>query len=160
MRGAASFAIGRALSPVVSIEEPTEPARGLFFEERTAMAMNRVRHASISIESKKVGECHRIKSSYSSNDELQLGDDGYIGISDGAGQTQIEFEMFVPYSGATVNPKQLMLLKQDVDVEMYLVNGQIESLSMRFIKADTDSDAKAGTLMGSFTLIGGEPTLT
>jgi hypothetical protein len=123
------------------------------------MALVRVRHASMFLNSKKIAECYKSDVELNSGDELQYGDEGVIGVADGATNTQVNFDMIVPVSGATVSPEQLLLAKQNVDIQSGLINGKLWDCTMRFTKAKYDSDAKTGTLNGAFTLIGGEPTI-
>ena len=124
------------------------------------MALARIRHASMFVNSKKIAECFKSKTALNSGDELAYGDDGVIGVSDGAANTQVDFDIIVPVSGATISPEQLLNAKQNVDIQSGLINGKIWECQMRFTKADYDSDAKAGTLNGSFSLIGGPPTIS
>lgn len=122
------------------------------------MAMVRVRHPSIFVEGKKVGQCYKTKSDINSGDELQYGDDGVIGVSDGAGNWTLEFDMIIPVAGADVNPEVMLANKQFVDIQYGIENNKILASTMRFQKAVTDGDAKAGTLTGSYTLIGPMPS--
>lgn len=124
------------------------------------MALVRERHASMFVNSKKVAECFKSKVTLSSGDELQYGDEGVIGVSDGAASTSLDFDIVVPVSGATVSIETILLAKQNVDIQQGIVNGKIWQCTMRCTKAEYDSDAKAGTLVGSFTFIGGEPTIS
>lgn len=123
------------------------------------MAMFKIRHASIWVSGTKVAEAYKSKKSLNSGDEPQYGDEGFVGMSDGAITTTLDFDIIVPIGGATISPEQLMLNKQDVDITAGLVNGKIWQLTMRFTKAEYDSDAKAGTLMGNFSLFGGKPRI-
>jgi hypothetical protein len=124
------------------------------------MANPRVRHASISLGGKRIAECFRNKLAINPGDEPQFADDGFYTMSDGATTMSVDFDTIVPVAGMGTRLNGVILSKQDVDVTMSLIDGQIVQNTMRFTKAEYDSDAKTGTLNGSFTLMGGVPTLT
>lgn len=124
------------------------------------MADARIRRASIWVGSKKVAECHQSTVTISSGDELAYGDDGVIGVTDGAGSLSVEFDAVVPISGMTVNPESDLIAKRYVTVQLGVVNGKIITSNMRYTKADYKSNAQTGRLDGSFSLIGPLPTLT
>ena len=121
------------------------------------MALQRVRHASIFVGSKKVGEMYNNTMDHNSGDEQQFGDDGAVGMSDGAITTTFDFDTFVPVAGASYDPRISFLNKDDVDVTVGPIAGKLTQLTMRFMKCNYKSDAKAGTLNGTFQLQGGKP---
>lgn len=124
------------------------------------MALARIRHYSVFVNSKKVAEAYKSKVALNSGDELAYGDAGVIGVSDGAANTALDFDSITPVSGSTASIEQILLGKQNVDIQLGLVNGKIWECQMRCTKADYDTDMKTGTLNGSFSFIGGEPTIT
>jgi hypothetical protein len=109
---------------------------------------------------KKIAECFKSKTSLNSGDEPQFGDEGFLGMSDGATTTQFDFDTIVPVAGMSVAVETQLLNKNDVDFGNSLVNGKIWTVTARVTKAEYDSDAKAGTLVGSFSAMGGKPKLT
>lgn len=123
------------------------------------MALQRIRHASILLNSKKVAECNKSDTELNSGDELAYGDNGVIGVSDGATSTTLNFDTVVPVSGMSITVEQIILNKQNVVIQT-LLNGQIWECEMRFKSAKYTSDATKGTLDGSFNLIGGLPTIS
>lgn len=124
------------------------------------MAMVRVRHASIWLGGRKLAEMYKTDTELASGDEPQYGDEGFVGMSDGATTTTIDFDVIVPISGMTVAVEQAILNKSDVDVTSGLINGKLWQLTMRCTKAKYSSDVKPGTLTGSFTFMGGKPSLS
>lgn len=124
------------------------------------MALQRVRHYSLFAQGKKVAECFRNKASFKSGDEPQFGDDGMLGMSDGAGTLELTFDAIAPVAGMSVQFEQFVLGKIDLDMQMGLINGKIWQSTMRCTQAEYDGDAKAGTLNGSFTLMGQPPQIT
>lgn len=124
------------------------------------MALNRVRHYSIFFNSKKIAEAFKSGVDLNSGDELAYGDDGVIAISDGAVNTKLSFDMIIPTTKATVSIVDVLLAKQNVDMQLGLVDGKIWECQMRPTVAKFDTDMVKGTLNGSFTFIGGEPTIT
>lgn len=123
------------------------------------MALQRIRHASIWVNSKKVAECFKSDMDLKSGDELAYGDAGVIGVSDGATTTALSFDIVVPVSGATITVEKLILQKANVDIQSNL-NGEIWENQMRFGDCKYTSDSVKGTLNGAFNLMGGEPTIT
>lgn len=121
------------------------------------MANVRVRHASIYLNGRKVAEAYESEEDISSGDEPQYGDEGFVGMSDGATTTNFSFTAIVPVAGMTVAVENILLNKQDVDLALGLINGKIHQVTVRFTNCNFKSDAKAGTLVGSFKAIGGVP---
>lgn len=124
------------------------------------MALVKVKHASLYIASKKAAECNKNDIDVKSGDEPQIGDDGFLGMSDGATMTTIQFESIVPLSGMSVTVETALLNKTDVDITLGLINGKIWQLTCRCTDLKYTSDAKNGTLTGSFTFVGGIPSIT
>jgi hypothetical protein len=121
----------------------------------------RFRHASIYVNNAKVAECSGNTISLNSGDESQIADDGYQGHSDGAITTSVSLETVRPIGGTGKTlMEQYMLNKTDVSVIGNSIEGKAFSWpSMRVTKADTKSEAKNGTLTGSYTLEGGRPDI-
>src|SRR5580693_2055359 len=124
------------------------------------MALQRTRHASIFVGSRKIGEMFKNKVSFNPGDEPLFGDSGWEGMSDGATTTTVDFDAFVPTAGATYDVRPVLLGKLDVDVTIGLIGGKTHQQTMRFTKAEYESDAKTGQLNGSFTLMGGVPDIS
>lgn len=121
------------------------------------MAQVRVRHASMYVGGKKIGEMFNNKYSMNSGDEPQYGDDGFEGMSDGAITTNVTCTTITPVTGMSVNLVNALLQKADVDVAIGTLDNHIHQVTMRCTKAEFTSDAKAGTLNGDFEFMGGVP---
>jgi hypothetical protein len=125
------------------------------------MAQPRFRHASMFVNGTKVAECFKSKQTLASGDERQFGDAGVVGATDGAVTLDVDFDTVVPVAGMSVNPEQMMLNHQYVDIQAGYVDGEIWECTMRFTTAEYDSDAQKGSLTGTFKLISaGIPTIT
>lgn len=124
------------------------------------MANVRVRAASMYVKGKRAGEFSGTKYSRKSGDEAQFGDPGYLGHSDGAETTEVSADGIHPVGGITVPSLQkAMSNKEDLDIVLSLIDGSIHQITMRCTQADTTSDHKNGTQMGSYTLQGGAPKI-
>lgn len=122
------------------------------------MAFVRVRHASMFFNGKKIAEMFSSEEDIASGDEPQYGDEGFVGMSDGATTTTMSFDAIVPTNGSTSAQVEAALLsKQDFDLTLGLIAGKLHQNRMRCTQATYKSDAKAGTLVGSFKFMGGAP---
>lgn len=123
------------------------------------MALPTIRHASVFVNSRKIGECFKSTTSLESGDERAFGDAGVSGFTDGAVTTELDFDTIVPMSGMAVDLANALLGKQNVEIQTGVIDGKIWSIEMRFQSAKYESDAVKGSLNGSFKLIGGQPTI-
>ncbi len=124
------------------------------------MANARIRSASIFLNQKKMGTIEGIKYTYSTGDEDQFGDPGYIGASDGAATSSISCNGIVPLPGMEMDIMAAMQNKADFDIALGVVNGKIHQVTMRGKKCEFTGSQKAGTLMGDFEFSGGEVSIT
>ena len=116
----------------------------------------RIRHASVYFKCRKILEAHTNDTDVNSGDERMFGDEGYIGHSDGATTNDITFEAVIPVAGMETDVEGALEGKLYVDLAQGIVNGKIRKLTGRFVKAQYKSDAKSGTLMGTFNFEGGK----
>ncbi len=121
------------------------------------MAYARVRHASAYVGGRKVAEMFNNSYDVSSGDEPQFGDEGFVGMSDGAITTTFEFDQVVPTNGSSVLVENILLNKQDIDLAVGLINNKLHQVTVRCTGGTWKSDTKAGTLVGSFKFMGGVP---
>lgn len=121
------------------------------------MALVRVRHASIFLNGRKIAEAYENEEDISSGDEPQYGDEGFVGASDGATTTNFTFTAIVPVLGMSAAVENMLLNKQDVDLSLGLINNKLHQVTVRCSGANYKSDAKAGTLIGTFKFFGGAP---
>jgi len=124
------------------------------------MALVRVRHASIYDGATKVAEMFKNKYHIGSGDEPAFGDEGFLGFTDGAITTTLEFDTVVPAAGMSFDPNDAMLNKRDLNISIGTLSGKVHQIEMRMTDADYDSDAKTGALNGSFKCSGGVPSVT
>lgn len=124
------------------------------------MAQARIRSASVFLQGKKWGQIEGIKYEYTTGDEAQFGDPGYIGHSDGAGTTTIDCTGIIPVTGQDIDIYSAMQQRLYLEMDLAPVNGKIHHVTVRPVKAGVTGSQKAGTLMGDFSFAGGEPTIT
>jgi len=124
------------------------------------MASVKIRSASMFVGGKKIGQIEGIDYEYSTGDEAQFGDPGYLGHSDGAGTTKLSASGIMPVAGQDVDFLARMQAKEDFDIALGIVNGKIHNVTMRGESAKVTGSQKAGTLHGSFAFAGGEPTIS
>jgi len=120
------------------------------------MAFQDVRHASVFVDSKLVAECSKSDMTIATGDERLYGDAGVAGVSDGADETDFDFDTFIPVNGASVDPVAMALAKKTFELQYGSVGGKILSVQCRFKSVKISSDSKAGTLTGSFQIFGGK----
>lgn len=117
----------------------------------------RIRHASFYINGRKLAECNSGELDFASGDESQIGDEGYIGHSDGADTSTLSTESIVPVAGMQVRLTDAYARKQYVQASGALIDGKIFKCEMRIVSLNYKSDAKSGSLMQSAKLEGGRP---
>lgn len=117
----------------------------------------RIRHASWYVNGRKLAECNSGDLELGSGDESQIGDEGYIGHSDGAATSSLSTESIVPVAGMAVRLVDAYDRKQYVQISGALIDGRIFKAEMRIVSLSYKSDAKAGTLVQSAKLEGGRP---
>lgn len=117
----------------------------------------RIRHASVYFKGRKVATCHQSTFDIASGDETQLGDEGYIGHSDGATMSKVECDTVVPVGGVGVTFIDSLMRKQYVEMGLALIDGKVAKVTMRIVNASFSSDAKSGALTGKFSFEGGVP---
>jgi hypothetical protein len=124
------------------------------------MAYSRIRSASIFWNGTKIGYIEGIDYNYTTGDEAQFGDPGYVGHTDGAGTTKIKADGIIPIPGIGIDVYGVMLRRETVGISLGLVNGKIHSIDMRCVSMGAQGSQKAGTLKGTIDLEGGEPSLS
>lgn len=121
----------------------------------------RVRAASLLVNGKKAGAFEGTTYNYETGDELQFGDPGVVGFSDGAGKTSLDATGIHPTGGMDIPDLQtLAQQKANLEIALSLINGKIHQVTMRITKAVTTSSHQNGTQKGQYSLIGGEPKIT
>lgn len=124
------------------------------------MADFKTRAPSLYLDGVKMATIEGHKFTYSSGDEIQFGDPGALGFSDGAPVSGMSATGIVPTAGNKVKVMRLMQQKHTFDVGYGVVDGDIVQVPMRATKAEFTGSHKAGTLMGDFEFIGLDPNIT
>jgi hypothetical protein len=91
------------------------------------------------------------------NSQPQVGVDGYVGHSTGAILTKLEFDEIIPVSKLQSNAIKKYLLARKSCTVTYLAGGQSYMFDGVIIQATITGESMNGTLMGKFTIEGGEP---
>lgn len=93
------------------------------------------------------------------NNQAQVGVEGYIGHSRGAIISKLDFDEIVPTSKLQSNAiKKYVLPGKDCTVT-YLCGGETYTFDGVFEQATFTGESMNGTLMGKFTISGGEPRI-
>jgi hypothetical protein len=116
-----------------------------------------IRPMAIYINSRKVAEVESSTYEHMSNDEAQIGTEGYVGHSDGAEMTRASFTGIIPVAGMEVRVKEIIKNKEYVTMQ-FLVDGDVESAEGRITGRNYSSDNRSGKLTGVFNFEGGAPT--
>ena len=117
------------------------------------------KHASFYYKGKKVATCSGSETTINSGDEDQIGDEGWMGTSDGATTTKFNSDHIVPVKGVGVSIVKDMLAKKYVDVASGILDGAIYKMKMRITTCSFTSQAANGTLTGRFEFRGGDPEI-
>ena len=121
------------------------------------MANYRFKAAPVYVGSQKWAELQNCSLDIESNDEPQEGIDAYLGDSEGIIMCTLECDTIVPYGGQSVNVLDLIKNKKNVNVGV-LVDGKLLQVQMRCRKYGVKSQSKNGTVKGTFSFGGGEPS--
>lgn len=125
------------------------------------MADERIRHASVYLEGKKVASAKSGSFSINSGDESQIADEGFFGHADGATTSTLSIDTIEPVR-ETDSKKIIdaLLQKKYIKLAIAVISGGIYEVTMRPKSVSFDWDATAGTLNGKFEFEGGEPKRT
>jgi len=116
----------------------------------------RIRHASIFVNGKKIATATQSTYDVNSNDESQIADGGYFGHSDGAETTTLSVDTIEPVRPSDSKTLiQAIKRKSYLEMSVSLVAGGIHQIEMRCVKASFSSDATNGKLTGKFDFEGG-----
>lgn len=123
------------------------------------MANGKFRAAQLYIASNKIGEAQTSDLEITSNDESQIGADGYLGDTEGVITCKCSFKTIVPVGGHKYAIIKLLLNKQDVNIG-FLVDGVLLQFTGRIKSGKYDSDSKTGAVHGDFSFEGGNISST
>lgn len=106
-----------------------------------------------------MGEVSSNEYTIQSGDEVQIGDEGYMGHSDGATQTGIQSDAIIPVKGMEKKLEMSLLRKEYVQIGLGVVNGKVHTITMRVVEAVFTGAAANGTQTGRFRFEGGAPQI-
>lgn len=118
-----------------------------------------VRNAQIYVDGLKVGFARSNNYDLSTNNQSQVGAEGYVGHSIGAKLTKLEFDEIIPASGIRSNVIRNFLMSDTPAVIGYFAGGELYTQEMFFTQATITGEALNGTLMGKFVCEGGKPDI-
>jgi hypothetical protein len=120
-----------------------------------------IRSYSMFVEGKKMGTFFNGTYHWTGGDEPNFGDNGgQVVYSDGVQQTMLDAEMFEPVTGLDFDLETAMLNKQNVNITLGVINGNLHQLRMRILEVSHDGVIKSGMLNGKFKLGGSAPVIT
>lgn len=117
-----------------------------------------IRFAPISINHLKIGEAENVTYDIETGDEIQIGADGVLGLSDGTATCTATFNAIIPVKGMGFQIDNVILNKLYVDIKIPL-NGQQHVATGRITGVNYSTDAKTGRCTGQFKFTGGSPQL-
>ena len=120
--------------------------------------MAHLRAASLYRNGKKVATANKGKKSTKNNGALEHGDGGVVlGFAIGAIQNDLSFDVVMLFEGNT----ETQAFAEDLEsgtpakVQVGIIDGKIEQGDYYVTGRDVEWDHKAGTMTGSFQLVGG-----
>lgn len=123
------------------------------------MARNIIRAAPLYLDGKKVAEVSDGSYDIESGDEIQIGSEGVIGISDGTPVVNAQFNCIIPVKGMSVAVDSMILNKKYVQLGLP-VNGKFHQCDGRVHSANYSWDHKNGRFNGAFKFMGEGPEVT
>lgn len=124
------------------------------------MANPKIRSFTVLLNGKKAGTINNVKVSYKSGDAPQMGQEGYLGHSDGAFMTSYSATEVVPVKGSSLTEllEKKMLNHEDVDATTF-IGGKQHKVVLRIMSMDLSSETASGAATGNIEMEGGKPTL-
>jgi hypothetical protein len=121
--------------------------------------MPTIRAASVYFKGKKIAEVESADYTISSGDEAHHGTEGLLGFSKGQITTKMVTNVVVPVAGLTTTLESALLTKQQVTMG-WAAGGKLHQIDMNPMECNYKSDAKTGSLKGTFNFEGGAPDVT
>lgn len=116
-----------------------------------------IRHFSFYYKGRKAATCNSTDYNIENGGEGQIGDEGWMGRSQGAILTRLSTDHVVPVEGVGLSVVRDMLNQNYVDVGLGIVDGKIHKVEMAIASANFRGEAANGTQMGRFEFEGGKP---
>lgn len=121
--------------------------------------MATIRAASVYFKGKKVAEVESADYTIDSGDEAHHATDGGLGFSKGQITTKITTNVVIPVSGMTTTLESALLTKQQVTIG-WAAGGKLHQIDMNPMTVNYKSDAKSGSLKGTFEFHGFAPDVS
>lgn len=118
--------------------------------------MAKIKFAPLYVNNKKCAELEDVSYEIMSNDEAQIGTEGYLCHSDGATMAKASCNSLVPVGGTTPNMVQHILNKNDVSLGLP-IDGGLQKFTGRLVTVSYKSSSKNGKTEGQFSFEGGKP---
>ena len=119
---------------------------------------NIIRALPLYVNGQKIGEVSSGTYDINTNDQAQVGTEGYMGHADGATLTSIKASCVIPVVGMQQVFDSTMASRAYVSVGIP-ANGKFQKFDARITQASYKWDFKNGNAMGDFTFEGGAPDL-
>ena len=121
-----------------------------------------VRGMSLYSNNKKISEQETISYTGKDSGEAVYGDvpGGFITYTQGAIDTEITVTEIIPVPGSSFDFVSALLNHQPLVMALSIVDGKIHQLNVRCMDYKFDSDVQKGSLKGSFTFRGGQPSIS
>jgi hypothetical protein len=119
----------------------------------------RIRAYNIFVAGLKIGTLETSDYEIAGNDEQHITAEG-VSYSDGTVTTKITGNTVVSVDGKTKRITQMILKKEYVQIQVGIVDGEIQTVTMRCTMHKFTTDYKTGSLKGSFEFGGGEPEIS
>lgn len=124
-----------------------------------AQEMDRSRSFSIWVNGEKLATFETADLAYAGNHEIHQTDGGPVGTT-GKTTSTLKANTIVVSSGKTAKLKRALVSGKFVTIQVSVVDGDTDRLTMMVNGASYNSDVKNGKLMGAFDFIGAEPEST
>ncbi len=120
----------------------------------------KIRMFTVLLDGKKAGTLNNVKQHYKSGDASQLGQEGYIGHSDGAFLTTFSGTEVTPIAGSSFLAllKKKMLNHQDVDFTCFIGPDLHKGIG-RITTMEFSSQTADGAAQGTIEIEAGKPVL-
>lgn len=123
------------------------------------MARAIIRALPLYLDGKKIAEVSDGSYDIESGDEMQIGSEGVLGISDGTITANASFNCIIPVKGMQIAIDQIILNKKYVQLGVP-VNGKFHQCDGRLSGVNYSWDHKNGRCNGAFKFMGAGPELT
>lgn len=115
------------------------------------MASARFRPIPWYINNRKVAEANGSAYNLDSGDEVQIGHEGVLGLSDGVPMIKLDLDFVQPVAGTKIDFIAMFKNKQEVAIQG-AIGGKIHAIPMRITNLSITSTSKTGAVTGKITL--------